>query len=575
MADGTGRWFFSWAWWPIALNANYERQAGFAFLLSDAGSAHVFTDTSKPGQGTQSCSSGTDPWIALNWPTVFKSGAKATLFDQTTTDLSQVWTNAGFAKPNFIQLSGAACACAATVSGSTLFPFPSTPYSVPSPLGRIFPPLVDTAGTMIQQHLSTLKKTFTTSNGLTFEVTVPPGMQAGDSGNITANFSNANNTIKGSYSWTFPSGASSANATISVNATPGQCAINYTYAGATQGSALPVRNLEYTVSITAAGNSVSKVTQKVTDGLVVSQTLSSTDVSGNTSTTTATISPDGTVELSGPNPDAARFTGVPVLSAQKLLLIDRLTNPTMNLIIGLMGSAFDPPAPFLIPPGSTGPESQETKTWNDPLWGPGTATISPQYNLSGQVQSYDYEVSLGPGPQGPISVSGEYVYSTSGDQPPTVAAFNGQFPTADGGTYTVTYSTTLSGNYLEAGYLYTLQTTFEHGDGSSVSESQIGSSDGTINQQSSSVVDAAGNLSVSTVTFDQTTGGFTLSIQTQDAAGNGTLQVIVGDSQGNVVSNPPPTPLTGNELGTGTETESGTTSGSGNDDDDDEDDDWP
>jgi hypothetical protein len=59
----------------------------------------------------------------------------------------------------------------------------------------------------------------------------------------------------------------------------------------------------------------------------------------NTSTTKVTINPDGTLQISSPNPNAASTLGAPVSPAQKISLIDRATNPTINLLIGLYGSS--------------------------------------------------------------------------------------------------------------------------------------------------------------------------------------------------------------------------------------------
>jgi hypothetical protein len=61
-------------------------------------------------------------------------------------------------------------------------------------------------------------------------------------------------------------------------------------------------------------------------------------------------------------------------------------------------------------------------------------------------------------------------------------------------------------------------------------------------------------------TFNRSTGGFTLRIRDEDAARDGTLEIIEGDSQGNVI-------------GVTTYVISGGVVGPGGDDDDDDDDD--
>jgi hypothetical protein len=193
MADGAGRWFFSWLWGNVkypAYLSSFFIQSGFVFHFSNDGNAHGFVDTSQPqpnmSTGTpyfdfgRNCISGQDEWIANNWPQIFKAGRHVLLWEgPEAPDPSAVWTGAGFAQPKFTQLSGAATACAATLSGSTLFPFPNAPFRMLSPLGLAFRPLIETAGTLIGQHLSAISKSFTTSNGLTFEVIAPPGMKPG------------------------------------------------------------------------------------------------------------------------------------------------------------------------------------------------------------------------------------------------------------------------------------------------------------------------------------------------------------------------------------------------------------
>jgi hypothetical protein len=130
-ADGTGRWFFSWNGIAYALDEsadgiNIRLQAGFVFLYTNDGVARGFVDTSRPNPSTLSCASGTDPWIAENWPNLFLSTVycdyqEAAGFDSLPPE-SNIWINAGFPQANFAALSGGNVPSSGQGSGSTLFP---------------------------------------------------------------------------------------------------------------------------------------------------------------------------------------------------------------------------------------------------------------------------------------------------------------------------------------------------------------------------------------------------------------------------------------------------------------------
>jgi hypothetical protein len=541
MADGTGRWFFSWQWWPLNYSVTYTRTCGFVFHYSNDKSAHGYVDTSKPSENVKSCHSGTDEWIAGNWPEIFKAGRHINLQDYTPPVVSQVWTGDGFGESNFTRLSGGSVHCAATVSGSTLFPYPNSPSRLVSPMALVLRTLINSAGLVIRQSLSTLKKSFTASDGLRFDITIPSGLKPDGSGTVTAKFSSADKKTSGSYAWDFPSGTPNANGTITFDVTDGVCKIDYTYAVAAQSAGLPVSTLKYTVTITAKDKSVSSISQTIQDGLVVSQTASSTDSGGKTTSTKITINSDGSLEVSSPDAKAGSTVGVSALPAQKILLMDALTNPTKDLALGVLG-VFPPaasPDPFTLVwyPGLGGGNIESN--WEDPVWGPESQSINPGFDKDGNLVVIEYSFSIGPSASG-VTMSGFYLIVTPESQPPIIADFNGSFPTANG-TYGVVYETNWGyGDANTMPFTYTLTTSFAAQDGSSTSQSQSGTatwnmSNPTISSQSSSATDPAGNTSTSSVTFAPT-GNFTLTISTVDANGNGTTETIVGDSQGNVLS---------------------------------------
>jgi hypothetical protein len=584
MADGAGRWFFSWVAWNVQYPSHlfsFFIQSGFVFHFSNDGNAHGFVDTSNPQPNEvtgspyynlfRSCSSGQDAWIANNWPQIFKAGRHILLWEGAEPpDPSPVWTGAGFAQPNFTQLDGAICACTLATSGSNLFPFPSTPYRLLSPLGLILRLLIDTAGALIGKNLSSVPKTFTTSNGLKFEVIAPPGMKPGDSGNVTVNFFNASKSTKGSFVWSFPAGVASASGAISFDSGNGSCALSYSYASATPSPDSPICKLQYTVLVTALDNSVSLVSQTVENGLVTSQTTSSTDASGNGSTT-VTINPDGTLQITNPNPNTASTLGVPVSPAQKIPLIDRATNPAVNLLIAVFGSSLNPPDPLLVyglqQPGGGGLNTTPiTIPMQNPAWGPGSCTLTPVGGENGDPVAIEYTFSVGTGAPGGVNVSGDYYYASAAVQAPIISSFNGEFPMPDGGSYTVNYTTMIPSP--GPNYLYTSQFTLQDPDGSSYSSYQAGSvnpfappgqASSTIASQTVSVIDSDANAVTTTIRFNED-GTFTLTIQSQDAANDGTFETMQIDSQGNLTSDT-------------TDVLSGGVIGAGNGDDDDDDDD--
>jgi hypothetical protein len=549
MADGTGRWFFSWKWWPVNYSVTYTRTCGFVFHYSNDKNAHGYVDTSKPSENVKSCHSGTDRWIADNWPEIFKAGRHINLQDYTPPVVSQVWTGDGFGESNFTQLIGGSVHCAATVSGSTFFPYPNSPSRLVSPIALVLRTLINSAGLVIRKNLSTLKKSFTASDGLHFDITVPSGLKPDGSGTVTAKFSSVDKKTSGSYAWDFPSGTPNANGTITFDVTDGVCKIDYTYAVAAQPTGLPVSTLKYTVSITAKDKSVSSISQTIQDGLVVSQTASSTNSGGKTTSTKFTINSDGTLEVSSPDSKAGSTVGVSVLPAQKILLMDALVNPTKDLALGVLG-IFPPaasPDPFTLVWYHGG--DPVVDTWTDPVWGPESVTITPNYDKQGNLDVIEYSFSTGPSPSG-VSISGTYFIATQVSIPPVLGSFSGSFPTANG-TYTVDYTTNMvSPNqmFLDQS-TYTVTTTFVAQDGSITSQSQSGTGawgglqnpplgdlpSWAITSQTIWVTDPAGNASSSTVTFTSD-GGFTLTITTTDTNGNGTTETISGDSQGNVQS---------------------------------------
>lgn len=127
-ADGAGRWFF--AWWNNGAagggwGINERYQAGFVFRYSNDGFGHGCLDTRGPDLGATSCNSGTDAWIAQNWPQIFPANVACDLQDaagfESLPDRSNIWTEAGFAASKFTALKGGNCQCAALFL--TLFPF--------------------------------------------------------------------------------------------------------------------------------------------------------------------------------------------------------------------------------------------------------------------------------------------------------------------------------------------------------------------------------------------------------------------------------------------------------------------
>jgi hypothetical protein len=130
MADGQGRWFFGWIYGESYLSSTYLRQAGFVFKYSPDGNGRGYVDSSHPPVLTRSCNAGTDRVIALNWPKMLTGGIHILFQLGSAPNPSDVWTGAGFAKANFV-----------TLSGSTLFPFPVAEKGALDPPAPKFTPL--------------------------------------------------------------------------------------------------------------------------------------------------------------------------------------------------------------------------------------------------------------------------------------------------------------------------------------------------------------------------------------------------------------------------------------------------
>jgi hypothetical protein len=228
---------------------------------------------------------------------------------------------------------------------------------------------------------------------------------------------------------------------------------------------------------------------------------------------------------------------------------------------------MNPPDPLIVYglQGGSLSTTPLTVIWTSPAWGPGSSTLTPRIE-DGNLVAIEFTFSVGTGAQGNVNVSGDYFYAAAQVQAPVILSFTGEFPMPNGGTYSVNYTTDIpsyGGNYL-----YTNEITYRAPDGSSYTQYQAGDATfgspghatGTISGQTSSVTDVDNNTATVACTFNSSTGGFTLRIRDEDAARDGTLEIIEGDSQGNVI-------------GVTTYVISGGVVGPGGDDDDDDDDD--
>jgi hypothetical protein len=123
MADGTGRWFFGWAYGKS--QANGFRIAGFVFhAISTDGAWYGYIDGNSPLEEITSCNLGTSAIIADNWPAMFKAGASIhfRIYPPNTPAFTPIWK---VGKTAIVLLDGNNVAPEASQSGSLLFPLPS------------------------------------------------------------------------------------------------------------------------------------------------------------------------------------------------------------------------------------------------------------------------------------------------------------------------------------------------------------------------------------------------------------------------------------------------------------------
>ena len=497
MADGAGRWYFSWLGQNLQFNSaemtSFFIQSGFVFHFSNDGNAHGFVDTSQPlitstdalySGDYRSCISGQDDWIARNWPQIFAAGRHVLLWEgKDAPDPSEVWTGAGFAKPNFTQLNGSAGVCAPTISGSTLFPFPSTPVRMLSPAGLVLGVFMARAGNAIGTNPASVPTTLT-SGGVTFNTTVPAGMNPGDAGTVECNFSSSDNKINGTYAWDLPGTGSQSNGTFEIDASDGTYSIVYSYKNDSN-----TTTLTSTVTFAGTDGSSSKITQTAVNGLVRSQTTSASDTNGNTTTTSLTIGADGELQASGSNLNPATMLGVAGTRAQTLSLVANITKPLASFVATVVSTS----GPFPAPPTVTIPTQL------------GPITLYTTTTTSGFLTTTTGGATI-PTDQGPLTVSyGASTNSISAQSGATASAMlDGTKPGGDG---TISSLTTKADANNYAPYDQT-------------------------SSQTSQVIAADNSASVTTVSFDAD-GTMTITITTTDASGlNGTSTTIISDQFG-------------------------------------------
>jgi len=564
MADGTGRWFFSWYYWQTnPPKADYRPGAGFAFILSDKGSAHVFIDKTTPvydwwdpppnvsTNSQMSCSGGTDPWIAQNWPDLFKSGAKISFFDAAANPPStywpSVWTNAGFANNAFINLEGGPAACAATLTGSTLFTYPNTPLSLSSPLGGLLPPLLTLIGLTLAKKADKVAHTLT-QGGIAFTFSPPQGSAK----TMGLDFAAADGSSNGSIKWTLSTGAIKATGTSSFNIHGVTGTLKYTVdlAGG-DNKAPPVGKVSCDVEAALPGNAKSSMKTTSINGMIESMHLVNTASNGSVKTfilasTAAGITVNGTGGLSNV---AGAIAAQPVTLGS---LLDPGTIPITTFMRGLPNSG--------VWPGDTvNAESWEMEGWTDTesgqegatytsKWGVGATPedglakydISVNVDANGTPASYSIfgQIYNAPGSvtgnvQGVISCTVDLVANT------TKCFVDMQYPvnpspdgdTASGATPDALASINLTSTRAADGTTsWQFQGGMANPDGTSSTTS--GNSSGVT---SCGAADADGNQSTSTIT-PYADGTSTITISTTDKDGNGTYETINVAADGNLVS---------------------------------------
>ena len=553
MADGMGRWFFSWTWSAVGLNAGYERQAGFAFKLTDNGSAHIFTDQTKPAQQIMSCNGGTDPWIADNWPAIFKAGATSTLIDKTTSDLSIVWTRLGFAKTASMALQGSSAVCAATVSGSALFPYPNVPFRLYSPLGASLGPTLISISQYLVHFADRIPSSFS-YNGFVF--TVSPLQEA--TGALSLKFASVDGAYSGSYNWRMPAGDITATGEANFVVASGQAKLNYTYTlSGGGGSAAATATLDYTAKVTHSANSWTVITGRAIGGQLVSQTQSITAPGGAVTTTSFTTAIDGAVSVNGnPSPAAvlSAIAALPFTQAQMVTQGFQSINALFNQINGTW-------------PGSAGQYSYgsswtdagwtETSTGYVQNWGAGNTPMGPALyqfvvtlNSDGSIASYSMigtlSVSANIGnPQDPPQSRDSFTSCTVDLTTQTISVFSAtQIPFGPG---LMTNSVTDQPMAGVAGIIWSYNQAAD-GTVTTTTAESVTSADGSSWQSVSSwksvtgstgwtvtATDAAGNTGTTTLTSNPD-GSQSLQITSLDPAGNGTVETIQIDPSGATTS---------------------------------------
>ncbi len=522
MADGTGRWYFSWLGQNLQFNSaemtSFFIQSGFVFHFSNDGNAHGFVDTSQPlitstdsllSGDYRNCISGQDDWIAKNWPQIFAAGRHVLLWEgKDAPDPSEVWTGAGFAKPNFTQLNGSAGVCAPTTSGSTLFPYPSGPVRKPSPASLVLCAFMANLGSAMGSNPASIPRTLT-SGGLTFNTTVPAGMNPGDPGTVQCNFASSDSKINGTYSWDLPGTGSQSNGTFEIDVSDGKYTIVYNYKNDSTSTTL-------TSKVTFAGSdgSSSTFSQSAVNGLVRSQTSVTTDTSGHTTTTSLTISGDGVLHVSGLNLNQAAAIGVTGSRAQ---------------IVDLVASVSTPISNFTSSAGFGGPSTGTQGTIPTPL-GPITVSTTLNVNTFTSASSWNANTTY-PLTTGSLSVSYSFIPSVVAGVPQST---------------TVT-TATLQGNDFTSAVIATY------------SVQSLVAPWGQVTTEISQVTCADGSTSNTTVQFNAD-NSFTIEITTTDASGNGSMTTINCDQTGNATSQET-VPL--GDLGTGTGDNSMADGGSG------------
>lgn len=559
MADGTGRWFFSWYYWQTdPPKSSYRPGAGFAFLLSDKGSAHVFVDKTTPvydwwdpppnvsTNSQMSCSGGTDPWIAQNWPDLFKSGARISFFDAFTNppaDYSPtVWTNAGFAANAFINLEGGATTCAATLTGSTLFTYPNAPPSLSSPLGALMPPLLALIGLVLAQKADKIAHNLT-QGGIAFTFSPPQGAAK----TMGLAFTAADGNSNGSVQWTVSTGAIQAtiSSRFSRHGVTGTLNYSVSLAGG-NGSAPPVGKVSCNVQAELPGNVKSSMQTTTVNGMIESLHLANTASDGSVKTfvlasTSAGLTVNGTGGLANV---AAAVAAQPVTLGD---LLDVGTIPITTFMQGLPNSGIWPGDTVIA-------ESWTMEGWTDAQSGQDGATytsnwglgVTPtnglaQYNISvnvdanGTPASYSIFGQLDPGSnvQGVISC-------TVNLQANTTACFvDMQYPAnASGGVDTpagVDPNATISVNLTS--------TRAADGSVSWTYNGGVANPDGTSSSTSSTsggaysvgVGEADGVKSTASIT-PNADGTSTITISTTDGGGNGTYETINVAPDGSLIS---------------------------------------